>query len=52
VSLLLGDMTGDAVSDVTIVTGTPPAVHIFRNEKGRPGGLPAPLGCGVNFTLY
>jgi len=52
VSLLLGDMTGDGVSDVTIVTDDPPTVHIFRNERGKPRGGPAPPGCGLNFTLY
>ena len=51
-SLLLGDMTGDGVSDMTVVTGTPPAVHIFKNEKGRKSAKPVPLGCGVNHTLY
>lgn len=51
-SLLLGDMTGDGISDVSILTPTPPTVHVFRNEHGsKPAGA-ATLGCGVNFTLY
>ena len=52
ISILLGDMTGDGISDVSILTDSPPALHIFKNERGtRPAG-PVPLGCGVNFTLY
>ncbi len=51
VSLLPGDMTGNQVPDITILTADPPAVHIFKNEKGRPQKN-LPLGCGVNFTLY
>ncbi len=52
ISLLLGDMTGDGVSDVTMLTETPLAVHVFKNEKGRRPKGTVPLGCGVNFTLY
>ena len=52
VSLLLGDMTGDGISDVSILTGDPPTLHIFRNEKGRPRSKCTSLGCGLNFTLY
>ena len=51
-SLLLGDMTGDGVSDMTVVTGTPSAVHVFKNEKGKKSAQKVPLGCGVNHTLY
>ena len=50
--MLLGDMTADAVSDVTILTTSPLVVHIFKNEKGRTQSPEALLGCGVNFTLY
>lgn len=48
-SMLLGDMTGDGISDVTIVTGQPSMVHIFENKYGK---QKAQLGCGVNHTLY
>lgn len=48
-NLLLGDMTGDGISDVTILTAKPFAVHVFKNERGTEK---APLGCGANFTLY
>jgi hypothetical protein len=47
--MLLGDMTGDGISDVTILTVKPALVHIFENSNGK---TTAPLGCGVNFTLY
>lgn len=52
ISLLLGDMTGDGVSDVTMLTDSPFAVHIFRNADGKKGSKKAPPGCGVNHTLY
>jgi len=48
-ALLLGDMTGDSISDITIITAEPLAAHIFENRHGT---TPAALGCGVNFTLY
>ncbi|HUW19527.1 MAG TPA: hypothetical protein VMW16_09510 [Sedimentisphaerales bacterium] len=51
-TLLLGDMTGDGVSDVTILARTPAIVYIFKNEKGKEEQETSPLGCGVNFTLY
>jgi len=51
-SILLGDMTGDSVSDITIVTIDPGKVHIFKNEKGKKVNNNIPLGCGVNFTYY
>lgn len=51
-SMLLGDMTGDGVSDVTIVTDSPPTVHVFQNRHGNSAAGPHQLGCGVNFTLY
>ena len=47
--MLLGDMTGDGISDVTILTQDPAVVHIFKNKRGK---STAPLGCGVNHTLY
>jgi hypothetical protein len=49
IPLLLGDMTGDGISDMTVVTDKPPAVHIFKNIKGKKR---ASLGCGINYTLY
>ncbi|MDG2206866.1 MAG: hypothetical protein P8K78_03085, partial [Pirellulales bacterium] len=48
-ALLLGDMTGDGISDITIITADPLGAHIFENRHGT---TPAALGCGVNFTLY
>ena len=51
-SILLGDMTGDGVGDVTIVTESPPTVHIFKNSSGTRKQNANELGCGVNFTLY
>jgi hypothetical protein len=49
-SMLIGDMTGDGVGDVMIVT--PKAVYIYENTKGKKqaGGLP--IGTEFNFTLY
>lgn len=52
IAMQLGDMTGDQVPDVTIVTADPPTVHIFKNKKGKPHPRFKTLGCGVNFTLY
>lgn len=48
-SIRFGDMTGDGISDVTIVSIEPLKVCIFKNENGKIG---APLGCGVNYTFY
>ncbi len=48
-ALLLGDMTSDGISDVTIITAQPLAANIFKNTHGT---TPGQLGCGVNFTLY
>ena len=48
----IGDMTGDGVPDVIYYTSPGTVVYIYKNEKGKkPTGL-APLGTGVNFTLY
>ncbi|MFH1744359.1 MAG: hypothetical protein ABIH23_35600 [bacterium] len=47
-SVMLGDMTGDGIEDITICT--PSAVHIFKNENGKKSKKRIPLGCGVNFT--
>jgi hypothetical protein len=51
-SILLGDMTGDGISDITIVTIDPGKVHIFKNENGKKVEKNVPPGCGVNFTYY
>jgi hypothetical protein len=51
-SILLGDMTGDGISDVTILTAAPATIHIFKNEKGNKTQGTGFLGSGVNFTLY
>ncbi len=48
--VLIGDMTGDGVADVTLTTLS--AVYIYRNTSGRRPSGPVPLGCGTNFTLY
>lgn len=49
---LVGDFTGDGVPDVALTPGSSSAVFIYRNEQGRKPSPPAPLGTGVNFTLY
>lgn len=49
-SILLGDMTGDGVRDILIVT--PETVSIFKNEKGQKPKEPVPLGAELNVTLY
>jgi len=49
-SILVGDMTGDAVPDVMIATTK--AVYIYKNTKGKRQPGPAQLGTEFNFTLY
>ena len=49
-SILVGDMTGDAVPDVLITS--PGALYIFKNEKGQETKEAAVPGTGLNFTLY
>ncbi len=49
---LVGDFTGDGVPDVMLTTRSMTRVQIYRNERGRRPEPPAPLGTGVNFTLY
>jgi hypothetical protein len=49
---LTGDLTGDAVPDVLLTTRAMTHVFIYRNEHGRKPDLPAPLGTGLNVTLY
>lgn len=49
---LVGDFTGDGVPDVMLTTRSMARVSVYRNERGRRPEPPAPLGTGVNFTLY
>jgi len=49
-SLLIGDMTGDGIKDVMLVT--PQEVYIYRNTKGKKPAGPVRLGTEFNFTLY
>jgi len=49
-SLLTGDMTGDGIRDVIVVT--PRAVYIFKNTRGKKPNTPVPLGTEFNMTLY
>jgi hypothetical protein len=48
--LLQGDMTGDGVPDLALVTEA--TLHIYRNEHGSKPSEPVALGTGLNFTLY
>lgn len=49
-SMLIGDMTGDGIRDVMMVTTQ--KVYIYMNKKGKKGSEPAKLGIEFNFTLY
>ena len=49
---LTGDFTGDSVPDVLLTTRAMTHVFIYKNEQGKRPNPPAPLGTGVNFTLY
>ena len=49
-SILIGDMTGDGISDVLLVDTK--AVYVFKNEKGQRTKGPVRLGTEFNFTLY
>jgi hypothetical protein len=49
-SILVGDMDGDGVRDILMATDT--AVYIYRNTKGAEPNGKAPLGTGLNVTLY
>ena len=49
---LTGDFTGDGVPDVLLTTRAMTHVYIYKNERGKRPNPPAPLGTGVNFTLY
>lgn len=49
-SVLTGDMDADGVPDVLLVT--PTRVFIYRNPSGKVPEGPAPVGTGMNVTLY
>lgn len=49
-SILTGDFTGDGVPDILLTSVD--AVYLYKNEKGRIPSPPAPLGTGLNVTLY
>jgi hypothetical protein len=49
-SMLIGDMNGDGVRDVMMVTTE--KVYIYINRKGRKDREPVKLGTEFNFTLY
>jgi hypothetical protein len=49
-SMLIGDMTGDGVRDVMMVTTEKVYIYINRNRKK--GNKPVRLGTEFNFTLY
>ncbi|MHC4213536.1 MAG: hypothetical protein ACYSWP_09215 [Planctomycetota bacterium] len=51
-TVLLGDMTGDGMSDVTLTNLETLVVYIFENNAAGKVDKPLDLGCGVNFTLY
>jgi hypothetical protein len=51
-TVLLGDMTGDGKSDVTLTNIEKLVVYVFKNNTERKVEKPVGLGCGVNFTLY
>jgi hypothetical protein len=51
-TVLAADMTGDGVPDLLIGTEEGDAAYIFRNEHGTRPDPPAPLGTGLNVTLY
>lgn len=46
----VGDMTGDGIPDLLLATSE--TVYLYKNENGIKPDIPAPLGCGVNFTYY
>lgn len=47
-SVLIGDMNGDRIPDVTIASTE--TVTIYLNKNGQPEDIP--LGTEFNFTLY
>ncbi len=49
-SVLAGDMTGDGIADIILVT--PETVYIYNNAAGKKTVDSLPLGTEFNFTLY
>ncbi len=49
-SVLTGDMDGDGVPDILLIT--PSTLFIYRNTSGHKPEDKAPLGTGLNVTLY
>ncbi len=49
-SILAGDMTGDGIADIILVT--PEIVFIYKNTAGKKTVDSLPLGTELNFTLY
>ncbi len=49
-NVLVGDMSGDGVPDILVAA--PGEVWIYKNEDGKRPVPPAPLGTGLNVTLY
>lgn len=49
-SLQVGDMNGDKIADLAIVT--PQRVYVYRCTQGRKADGTTALGSGPNFTLY
>jgi hypothetical protein len=51
-TVLAADMTGDGIPDLLVGTVHGEAAYIFRNDHGATPDPPAPLGTGLNVTLY
>jgi hypothetical protein len=49
-SLIIGDMTGDGICDVIIITDR--MIYFYKNTHGKKPKIPAPLGTEFNMTLY
>ncbi len=49
-SVQTGDMDGDGIADIMLIT--PDRVHIYKNPSTVKPSVPAPLGTGMNVTLY
>jgi len=48
----LGNMTGSGATDILLTTRFGTAAYIYRNPNLAAADSPAPLGTGVNVTLY